>query len=1220
MANEMPFPVKGGVVEVSNNTGDRAGGVLKPKQLKMTTRNPNPLWRRTSRWLKYLAALGVAALMAVPSAQAQTLIIGTGTAVTGSTGSDPINGYYEAMRYQVVYLASELTAGGMSGGGSLTGLGWSIDADYAGGVLGNYTISLAHTAAVNSATHNSAALTTVKNAFSYNPTVTAAGVFDMITFDTPFVWDGSSNILVDICTGTANAYTSPYGSVRTTSYTSGSRTKQQDGGTSQCALSTTATNSNRPNVQFSYSAGSACSAPAPGATTGPSAVCSGIGFSLGLTTPTTGSGVSYVWYADNGSGYAVVGGNTPTLSTSQSVATSYYCDVTCSTGPTTTSSGILSVGMNPGSACYCTPAPTSVDGTGITNVVYSTVSNPTGAEAGNYGNYSAMIGDVPQNTTLNVDITFSTGYTYDTKIWVDWNDDGDFVDLGEEVYSGTSASTSPTTLPASFAVGTNPLGNHRMRIGGQDNGPCVPCYTGVYGAYEDYTINVTAPPACLPTSALTATSITTSGADLGWTENGSATAWDLEIGASGFTPTGIPTLDDVGANPYTWAGGSANTAYAFYVRADCGMDNVNVSSWSGPFTFNTACGAFAIPFAEGFESTTGSDLPNCWSIEDVNGLTTWTSAASAAFGSTRVGRYTYSSTQGGDDWLYTPGLNLTGGTSYTVEYSFNAESAFYPEDMDVFWGSSASAGAMTNLLGDHTGISTTPSTVSYAFTPGSSGTYYIGFHAKSAADQFYLNLDDISVIVTPACPAPTAGGATNETGVGADLSWTENGTATAWDIEIGVAPLSATGVPTLNDVGSNPYTWSGGAASTTYEFYVRADCNSDDIDVSSWAGPFSFTTGCATYTPDYTENFGTYVPNCWEEATGPITGPTTFGSSGWKNDGFGNVGSTGSAAVEIYFTGGQEWLLTPLFDLSVGGYELNFDVALTAWAGTSSDVIEADDAVYLMQSTDGGTTWTTINTWNAGNSPSNTGDNTTIDISAVTSATTQFGFFMSEGATSGGDKDFFVDNFQVRTPPACPDVSSLAVMNLSLTNVDISWNPAAGATNYLWEIQDSPNAQGTPGPIASGSGAGTSAAAAGTYVDGNDYILYVNSVCGGPTGNYQSHAFTLNIPPANDDCAGAYPIDSESGLRCVVQLPQVRLRIATASQVLMKAACFGTENDDVWFSFVATSTVRIVIQHPERITGSETDMYHSVWERWLRIADACWLAPVATPIPATRPA
>ncbi len=389
--------------------------------------------------------------MAVPSAQAQTLIIGAGAINTTSTGADPIHGYYNATRYQVVYLASELTTGGMSGGSSFTGLGWSIFADYAGGNLQNYTISLAHTAATNSAAHNAAALTTVKNAFSYNPTVTAAGVFDMIVFDTPFVWDGTSNILVDICTGTANPFTGPYGQVRADTYTSGSRYKRQDGGTSQCNLNTTLANTNRPQVQFSYTAGGACSAPAPGATTGPSAVCSGIGFSLGLTTPTTGSGVSYVWYADNGSGYAVVGGNTPTLSTSQSVATSYYCDVTCSTGPTTTSSGILSVGMNPGSACYCTPAPTSVDGTGITNVVYSTVSNPTGAEAGNYGNYSAMIGDVPQNTTLNVDITFSTGYTYDTKIWVDWNDDGDFVDLGEEVYSGTSPlPTRPHSTPPSL--------------------------------------------------------------------------------------------------------------------------------------------------------------------------------------------------------------------------------------------------------------------------------------------------------------------------------------------------------------------------------------------------------------------------------------------------------------------------------------------------------------------------------------------------------------------------------------------------------------------------------------------------------------------------------------------------------------------------------------------------------------------------------------------------
>ncbi len=140
---------------------------------------------------------------------------------------------------------------------------------------------------------------------------------------------------------------------------------------------------------------------------------------------------------------------------------------------------------------YCIPAPTSVDGQGITNVTFSTVNNTTGAETGNYGDYSAQIGDVNRDATVPVAITFQTGYTYDTKIWIDWNDDLDFSDAGEEVYSGTSLATNPTTLAASFIVPSDaPLGNHRMRIGGVDTGPPTPCYTGSYGSYEDYTVNV----------------------------------------------------------------------------------------------------------------------------------------------------------------------------------------------------------------------------------------------------------------------------------------------------------------------------------------------------------------------------------------------------------------------------------------------------------------------------------------------------------------------------------------------------------------------------------------------------------------------------------------------------------------------------------------------------------------------------------------------------------
>jgi hypothetical protein len=149
---------------------------------------------------------------------------------------------------------------------------------------------------------------------------------------------------------------------------------------------------------------------------------------------------------------------------------------------------------------YCIPSATSVDGTGITNVTFGNspniVNNTTSNETNNYGNYSAMIGDVIQGATATIAITFNTStYDYNTKIWIDLNNDLDFADSGEEVYSGLSGSTSPNTLNASVTIpGATSIGNHRMRIGGGDDAAPGPCTTGAtYTCFEDYTVNVVAP-------------------------------------------------------------------------------------------------------------------------------------------------------------------------------------------------------------------------------------------------------------------------------------------------------------------------------------------------------------------------------------------------------------------------------------------------------------------------------------------------------------------------------------------------------------------------------------------------------------------------------------------------------------------------------------------------------------------------------------------------------
>lgn len=167
---------------------------------------------------------------------------------------------------------------------------------------------------------------------------------------------------------------------------------------------------------------------------------------------------------------------------------------------------------------YCTPTASSgVDGTGITNVSFSSV-NYTTSNTTVYNNYTSQSGSVVQGAAMPISVTTSTGKkTYNVKIWVDWNDDGDFTDFGEEMFSGSVYSTAingTINVPLSATVGS-----HRMRVGitqGQGNSnssgyeTATPCFTGVKGAFEDYTLNITAASVCTlaPTVSASPASVT----------------------------------------------------------------------------------------------------------------------------------------------------------------------------------------------------------------------------------------------------------------------------------------------------------------------------------------------------------------------------------------------------------------------------------------------------------------------------------------------------------------------------------------------------------------------------------------------------------------------------------------------------------------------------------------------------------------------------------------
>lgn len=150
------------------------------------------------------------------------------------------------------------------------------------------------------------------------------------------------------------------------------------------------------------------------------------------------------------------------------------------------------------------------------------------------------------------------------------------------------------------------------------------------------------------------------------------------------------------------------------------------------------------PYNEGFESTTFP--PTGWVREDLNAGNTWQRATAAPFVGTGHARYSYNSTLPADDWIFTPGLVLDAAKTYRITYNYRAQSATYPERMKIAIGDAQNAAGMDSVLFDHSSIiNLTYLSNSVVFNVVGSGTYYIGFHAYSLADMYYLDLDDITI-------------------------------------------------------------------------------------------------------------------------------------------------------------------------------------------------------------------------------------------------------------------------------------------------------------------------------------------------------------------------------------------------------------------------------------------------------------------------------------------
>jgi len=131
---------------------------------------------------------------------AQVYTIGSATHTSSYYGFSSINTLYEDSRVQYIYSASELQAAGVPSG-------FEIDAfqlfvyELPGAEMRNFTISMKNTSTSSYANTPSydAGLTTVFTTSSIGPADFTAGDWKQFQLQTPFVWDGVNNLLIQVC-------------------------------------------------------------------------------------------------------------------------------------------------------------------------------------------------------------------------------------------------------------------------------------------------------------------------------------------------------------------------------------------------------------------------------------------------------------------------------------------------------------------------------------------------------------------------------------------------------------------------------------------------------------------------------------------------------------------------------------------------------------------------------------------------------------------------------------------------------------------------------------------------------------------------------------------------------------------------------------------------------------------------------------------------------------
>ncbi|WP_304156037.1 fibronectin type III domain-containing protein, partial [Mesonia mobilis] len=323
--------------------------------------------------------------------------------------------------------------------------------------------------------------------------------------------------------------------------------------------------------------------------------------------------------------------------------------------------------------------------------------------------------------------------------------------------------------------------------------------------------------------------------------------------------------------------------------------------------------------------------------------------------------------------------------------------------------------------------------------------------------------------------------------------------------------------------------------------------------------------------------------------------PTGWTETGLSTDGIWSVGDA-TAASSLDFSFGThtnfaytnddfcncdksaDRLIMPVLDFTT----------LTTPRLTYSVFYEETETVTIEVSTDGGTTWTTEATLSSATGWRN---GEFLDLPAYGG---QSNVLISFLYNDNGNWVYGlgIDDVSVDEAPSCLSPTNLSAANITDTSADISWT--AGNTETEWEVL-----YGISGFDTETEGTSVTVDNGVPSLNLDDletaalYDIYVRAICSDDDASLWSFAI-FSTRPENDDCDNAIELQLNEGLECTVVNSATNVGATASSQ---EDNITGTPNNDVWFTFTATSASHpISLSNIEAIIGTSTDMAMALYD------------------------